>query len=539
MYHDSDSATMHHNPFDDSSLSELSTVVDRSNTPFVAFRVTGSNIQSLFQLPLNSSISESTKKVNSLESTSKMNSFDTLDDLDSLSISNDSFSLNSSTLGKVGMDEYSQRSYGNFSRTFTEESLAYGASSSPGSYSFYSQGQGMLKQARITKSKQKRHAGGVFRLEPVPTSSISITHAVRANNHMAERSSSHHKDALVGSLSDGSIKKSKNSLNCKLYSNNDFSSSQSTPKTLKPGIESKSNRDSKDEFKSDIQNILKDLDPLSLNANLGLQYVFDNMNGKEYEEASDATDDELTEVYDIEDIADSPNRTFETQRNVVTVSDGSRRLSLDTDRLAEVSFMKRILVENVTISDAHNLVMKMHDIFQVIDDGMTGLITWNCFSQVILSIVPQQLLRSDVVSFLNAQTEEESALVDYNQFTTSGKVLVIDQTAEKSKLLISGWLHRQDANETVNNTWEKHVKWFNKRYSRAVVWLMRKARKALGMSAVFADTSKMLFLYGRQARVITYFLNLADLVKCSGDVHNLLLTLYLYLISFLTPNGRD
>ena len=43
-------------------------------------------------------------------------------------------------------------------------------------------------------------------------------------------------------------------------------------------------------------------------------------------------------------------------------------------------------------------------------------------ARVILAVAPPSLLRADVMAFMEAQTDDDQALIDYREFIISGKV---------------------------------------------------------------------------------------------------------------------
>ncbi len=133
--------------------------------------------------------------------------------------------------------------------------------------------------------------------------------------------------------------------------------------------------------------------------------------------------------------------------------------------------------------------------------------SWEVFSRVLVSLAPSHLLRGDVMAFLSAQVDSLSDLVDYREFAISGKVLVIAKKDGDAGVLAKGWYHRQkDVEHSTQGdttyTWKHHLEWFHKRKGETVIWLMRRANRALKYDSFLAAASRQLFLVGKRALAV-------------------------------------
>jgi hypothetical protein len=104
---------------------------------------------------------------------------------------------------------------------------------------------------------------------------------------------------------------------------------------------------------------------------------------------------------------------------------GGRRIAAND--LMGHEFMRRFFIGSATLSDAQSLVQRLQTVIKLIDKEETGYIRWSEFTDLIISISPQYLLRSNVIAFLEAQADVPSSFIDYNEFIITGKVLILDE----------------------------------------------------------------------------------------------------------------
>ena len=90
-------------------------------------------------------------------------------------------------------------------------------------------------------------------------------------------------------------------------------------------------------------------------------------------------------------------------------------------------FMRRFFLSNATLADAQSLVRRLQTLLRLLDKEATGFVTWGHFADVIVSVAPPQLLRSNVLAFLDAQADSPNSLIDYAEFVITGKVMILDE----------------------------------------------------------------------------------------------------------------
>lgn len=64
----------------------------------------------------------------------------------------------------------------------------------------------------------------------------------------------------------------------------------------------------------------------------------------------------------------------------------------------------------------------MQGVFELFDKDCTGVVDWSTFTKLVLSLIPDRVLRADAVQFIAAQAEDPSCSIDYREFCISGKV---------------------------------------------------------------------------------------------------------------------
>ena len=147
------------------------------------------------------------------------------------------------------------------------------------------------------------------------------------------------------------------------------------------------------------------------------------------------------------------------------------------------------------------------DILELVDTDSSGFVSWEVFSRVLVSLAPPHLLRGDVMAFLAAQVDDTRDRVDYREFAISGKVLVIARKDGDKGVLARGWYSRQKgvqhaAEGNTTYTWKHHLEWFHKRKGETVIWLMRRANRALKYDSFLEGATRALFLAGKRALAV-------------------------------------
>ena len=75
-------------------------------------------------------------------------------------------------------------------------------------------------------------------------------------------------------------------------------------------------------------------------------------------------------------------------------------------------------------------------------------------------------------------------------------------------LPINGWLERQKkyTGDASTHTWQNHLDWYQKRRKDGVVWLMRRATRALTQEVTLLQASQDCLHYGHKAKAVTFLL---------------------------------
>lgn len=145
------------------------------------------------------------------------------------------------------------------------------------------------------------------------------------------------------------------------------------------------------------------------------------------------------------------------------------------------------------------------------DAECTGVLTWEVFTKLLLSLVPERVLRGDVLDFISAQAENPNSLVDYREFCSSGKVLVIGyrDTDNVNKLSTMGWIARQQSvtGDPSTYTWKHHVEWFRDRKATSLIWLLRRASRAILSVGRRQLATNYLLFQGERVRCLSYLMN--------------------------------
>jgi hypothetical protein len=188
-----------------------------------------------------------------------------------------------------------------------------------------------------------------------------------------------------------------------------------------------------------------------------------------------------------------------------------KKMRIRAEKLIDHNFTRKLFVKKATTAQAQNLIARMESLLQLMDPQSTGFVTWECFARLILAVAPSHLLRADVMAFMAAQTDNDQNQVDYKEFIISGKVMIIDkQRTKKDNLPVMGWLNRQKlySGDESTHTWQNHIKWYQSRKSKAVVWLMRRATRSMRYSVLLAEAHNFLMNQRKRALAVTYLLEL-------------------------------
>lgn len=182
-----------------------------------------------------------------------------------------------------------------------------------------------------------------------------------------------------------------------------------------------------------------------------------------------------------------------------------KRTRILADKLSEFSFIKELFNERASLREAQGLVNQLEDILYLLDAEQSGFVPWESFTKVLLSVAPKHLMRRDILTFLDSQCEDSQDLIDYREFIIAGKLNIVKRYFTE-ELPVAAWTERQKmyTGEVATYTWKNHVRWFIKRRSEAVIWLMRRATRAVVQFAYKGAADVFLQRQGKIARAYTY-----------------------------------
>lgn len=262
---------------------------------------------------------------------------------------------------------------------------------------------------------------------------------------------------------------------------------------------------------ADVPGTLAAIDPLSLNVSMGFHSSFQEFDSDEdlVSEVDDneGRDDNKVINDDDDDISDDDDQ------NDQVGPDGKRikkiKMRIRSEKLIDLTFMKKLFNTKAPLIETQSFISRLENMLELLDPEETGYVTWDSFTRIILSLAPH-LLRADVIAFMNAQTDDPTNLIDYKEFVISGKVMVVQKRNGKTLIPINGWLERQRlyAGDASTYTWKAHVRWFRKRSSHAVIWLIRRASRALTTGLKLAKTFETLKLDGKRAKALDFLLEM-------------------------------
>ena len=282
----------------------------------------------------------------------------------------------------------------------------------------------------------------------------------------------------------------------------------------------RSNNDSAVCDPADVTGYLAKLDPLSLNVSAGYHATIRMQTDDASSLVSYSSEEEEEEgrgaVAQKQAVAlggSSGGDSWFDYGSSPAAEEAAPKMRIRAEKLIDLRFTKQLFNHKATIADSQSFITRLENLFEVMDKDKSGYVTWEAFHQVILNLAPPQLLRADVVAFVEAQCSDEKALIDYKEFVISGKVMVIHKAMKKSVLPINGWMERQRnfSGDATTYTWVNHVKWYRKRMSSAVIWLMRRASHAIRLYSVIENAKRYLQLVGRRARALYALLEAGQL----------------------------
>jgi len=97
--------------------------------------------------------------------------------------------------------------------------------------------------------------------------------------------------------------------------------------------------------------------------------------------------------------------------------------------------------------------------------------------------------------------------------------MVLESVEEKKPLQVTGWLQRQRllTGDPTTLTWKAHREWFTTRRARAVVWLMRRAKRAFKLAVRNHEALVVIRRAAARARAVTYLIEVGYLALQSQE----------------------
>ena len=153
-------------------------------------------------------------------------------------------------------------------------------------------------------------------------------------------------------------------------------------------------------------------------------------------------------------------------------------------------------------------IRDMLAIFQVLDEGDSGILRAEKFSSALQAMSSLQVQKPEVESMLrDFGVDIERDHIDYEEFCASGQILrIIKHPPLSNTVPFAPWLDQisrpaPDRSAHVSVTWEQHVKWYQKRREHALLWLMKRALKAQKHIRVQRKVAASLAHKARQALI--------------------------------------
>lgn len=220
-----------------------------------------------------------------------------------------------------------------------------------------------------------------------------------------------------------------------------------------------------------------------------------------------------------------------------------QKMRIRAEKLIDHKFVKALFVKKMSLQETRNMIFRIENIIQLIDPQNTGYVTFEQFMKITLSVAPPHLLRADIVNFFQYQTDNLQNLLDYQEFIISGKVLLLSRaqhahalkqkkalqsqarrgetngTNELQQPSTMAWLKRQKEvmGEESTYTWKNHIKWYQQRQSAALIWLIRRAVRALDYEKILLAAQRFLLITRKQALALNDLLDYGRAAMVAQD----------------------
>ena len=163
------------------------------------------------------------------------------------------------------------------------------------------------------------------------------------------------------------------------------------------------------------------LDPLSMNVNRSIQAIFDDEStvGDTSSQVSRGSSlagrgrakGSKTEAKTTR-FADEEEQYAHDMGSIAGVDEGDMKFR--AEKLVDTMFLRALFHPQTKLSESQELLRKLCDVLELMEANngdKKGLVKWEVFSKVLLSLAPPHILRADVTTFLDAQVDDPESEV--------------------------------------------------------------------------------------------------------------------------------
>jgi len=161
-------------------------------------------------------------------------------------------------------------------------------------------------------------------------------------------------------------------------------------------------------------------------------------------------------------------------------------------------------------------IRDMVDIFKLLDESNSGIIAAEKFRGALLAMSSLGVKEKEVESMMDDfKVDKKKDYIDYLEFCSSGNVLRVKKYASNpAKVPFQPWVAQISRPPPLRSghiqvTWEKHVKWYQKRREHAGIWLVKRAVEAVKWDLAQRENCRVLMHKGKQAVAICHLLDMA------------------------------
>ena len=152
----------------------------------------------------------------------------------------------------------------------------------------------------------------------------------------------------------------------------------------------------------------------------------------------------------------------------------------------------------------------MAQIFQILDEEDVGCIPAPKFANALMAMSGLNVKKEEVQKLMSDfGVEMDADHIDYEEFVSTGNILRVKKHARlaPNSVPFGPWTAQTsrptpERSPHIAVTWQKHVKWYQKRREHAVLWLMKRAVVAQKHLRVQRKVGKLLQHRGRQAEAV-------------------------------------